>query len=179
PTFGGFDQSKGPISTFPGLMDPALVLGAYEGTLFPGGRAQSVYTLDTAQMEQLVTEDGELSRLLLRPGESIDLPGDRGTVTFDGVVRWGGLVMRHDPGRVPVLISSLVLLAGLIAMLTVKRRRVFVRVSNPGEDTGAPGERHTGLMVAGLAKGSDPNLQHYLDRLVEDIAAAVTTKDEA
>ncbi|WP_114907329.1 cytochrome c biogenesis protein ResB [Ornithinimicrobium murale] len=169
----------GPVSDFPGLVDPALLLGVYEGTLFPGGRPQSVYTLDTAQMEQLVTEEDELSRLLLRPGDTMELPGDRGTIVFEDVIRWGGLVVRHDPGRIPVLISSIVLLGGLITMLTVKRRRVFVRVTRPGEGGGGPGERHTGLTIAGLAKGSDPNLQDYLDRIVEDIETAVATKDTA
>ncbi|MCK0113675.1 cytochrome c biogenesis protein ResB [Ornithinimicrobium sp. F0845] len=193
PTFGGFDEAAGPISTFPDLMDPRLALGVYEGTLFPGGRPQSVYTLDTAQMEQVTTTDGDVSRILLAPGETIELPGGRGTVSFDGVVRWGGLVVRHDPGRVPVLISSIVLLGGLIAMLTVKRRRVFVRVTDQGqattdqgeattdqgEGTADPGERHTGLTVAGLAKGSDPQLQDYLDALAEEITAAARTKDDA
>lgn len=166
-----FDQELGPISDFPDLMNPSLALGVYEGTLFPGGRPQSVYTLDTAQMEQIETGDGDLSRLLLAPGETIELPGDRGTVSFDDVIRWGGLVVRHDPGRIPVLISSVVLLGALIAMLTVRRRRVFVRVQRPGEDSDEAGERHTGLVVGALAKGSDPNLQDYLDSLVEDIAA--------
>ena len=173
-----FDEELGPISDFPDLMDPGLVLGTYQGNLFPGGRPQSVYTLDTAQMEQVQTENGDLSRLLLSPGESIELPGDLGTFTFDGVVRWGGLVVRHDPGRLPVLISSIVLLGALITMLTVKRRRVFVRLT-PGADGAEPGERHTGLMVAGLSKGSDPNLQAYLDNLLEEITAAAQKRDNA
>ncbi|WP_109473406.1 cytochrome c biogenesis protein ResB [Ornithinimicrobium cavernae] len=172
-----FDETAGPVSDFPGLVDPGLVLGLFEGTLFPGGRPQSVYTLDTAEMEQIRTSDGTTSGLLLRPGESTELPGDRGTLVFEDVVRWGGLVVRHDPGRIPVLISSIVLLGGLVTMLTVKRRRVFVRVTDPGEAGAEPGARHTGLMVAGLTKGTDPNLQGYLDALVEDISAAVATKD--
>lgn len=174
-----FDEEFGPVSDFPGLADPGLVLGAWEGTLFPGGVPQSVYTLDTAQMEQLTTDDGDLSRLLLRPGESIALPGERGTFSFDEVIRWGGLVVRHDPGRIPVLISSIVLLGALITMLTVRRRRIFVRVAHPGEDNAEPNARHTGLIVAGLAKGSDPNLQGYLDDLLEQITAAAQTKDGA
>lgn len=181
-----FDETAGPVSDFPGLADPGLVLGVFEGTLFPGGMPQSVYTLDTAEMEQLSTSDGATSGLLLRPGETAELPGDRGEIVFEDVVRWGGLVVRHDPGRIPVLISSIVLLGGLITMLTVKRRRVFVRLTDPAEVTTDPGgagaggsARHTGLVIAGLAKGSDQNLQDYLDRIVEDITAAVRTKDEA
>ncbi|USQ76761.1 cytochrome c biogenesis protein ResB [Ornithinimicrobium cryptoxanthini] len=174
-----FDEEFGPVSDFPGLVEPGLVLGVWEGTLFPGGVPQSVYTLDTAQMEQVTTADGDLSRLLVRPGESIALPGDRGTFSFDEVVRWGGLAVRHDPGRIPVLISSIVLLGALITMLTVRRRRIFVRVTHPGEDHAEPDARHTRLIVAGLAKGSDPNLQGYLDDLLEQITAAAQTKDDA
>src|SRR5690606_12229328 len=106
-------------------------------------------------------------------------PGDRGTFSFDEVVRWGGLVVRHDPGRLPVLISSIVLLGALITMLTVRRRRVFVRVTHLGEGHAEPNARHTGLIVAGLAKGSDPHLQGYLDDLLEQITAAAQTKDDA
>ncbi|WP_256838495.1 cytochrome c biogenesis protein ResB [Ornithinimicrobium faecis] len=174
-----FDEQAGPISDFPGLVDPGLVLGVFEGTLFPGGLPQSVYTLDTAEMEQIVASDGSTSGLLLRPGESAEIAGGRGEIVFEDVIRWGGLVVRHDPGRLPVLISSIVLLGGLITMLTVKRRRIFVRVTDPGEGGAEPGERHTGLVVAGLTKGSDPNLQDYLDRIVEDIEAALATKDNA
>lgn len=174
-----FDEAAGPVSDFPGLVDPGLVLGVFEGNLFPGGRPQSVYTLDTAEMEQVDTGDGSTSGLLLRPGESVSLGEGRGELVFEDVVRWGGLVVRHDPGRIPVLISSIVLLAGLITMLTVKRRRVFIRVTHPGAGQGEPGERHTGLVVAGLSKGSDPNLQDYLDRIVEEIDTALATKDNA
>lgn len=35
------------------------------------------------------------------------------------------------------------------------------------------------LIVAGLAKGSDPNLQSYLDGQLEQITAAAQTKDDA
>ena len=176
-----FDEELGPVSDFPDLVEPGLVLGVFEGTLYPGGLPQSVYTLDTAEMEQVYTEDGQVSSLLLRPGDTIDLPGDRGTVVFEDVVRWGGLVVRYDPGRVPVLISSIVLLGGLITMLTVKRRRIFVRLNPapaPGAGEDEASQRHTGLVVAGLAKGSDPNLQDYLDELVQEICETARTKED-
>lgn len=160
-----FDEELGPVSDFPGLVSPGLVLTVYEGDLFPEGRPQSVYSLDVTAMEQVLTDEGEPTRLLLRPGETIELPGGRGSVTLDGVVRWGGLVMREDPGRVPVLVSAFVMLAGLTAMLAVRRRRVFVRVTPAAGGDG----RHTGVEVAGLAKGSDPSLGALVDEVLEDI----------
>ncbi len=165
----------GPTSDFPDLVDPQLAMTVYEGDLFPGGIPQSVYVLDIAGMEPLTEEDGTASTLLLAPGESADLPGGRGSITLDGVVRWSGLVMRHDPGRLPVLFSSIAVLGGLVLMLGVRRRRVFVRVSAPqqgGESTEDEG-RHTGLMVAGLVKGDDPGLQRLVDRIADEIAQQV------
>lgn len=172
-------DERGPTSRFPALVDPALALGVYEGELYPEGRPQSVYTLDVSAMEQVTGDDGAVRPVLLRPGESAELPGGRGTVTLDSVVRWSGLVMRHDPGRLPALISAGLLLAGLVAMLTVRRRRVFVRVHDPAD--GRPG--HTGVTVAGLAKGTDPGLAAEVELLLEEIGEAVgsgaaTRKDE-
>lgn len=171
-----FDEDLGPTSDFPDLVDPQLAIGVYEGDLFPGGAPQSVYVLDTAGMEPVRDGDGEVTRLLLQPGQTIELPGDRGSVTLDGVVRWSGLVMRHDPGRLPVLISSIAVLAGLVLMLAVRRRRVFVRLGEvpaQGGGTGEPAHRHTGVQVAGLVKGTDPALQALVERIADQIKREV------
>jgi len=170
-----FDPELGPVSDFPGLVEPALLLGMYQSELYPQGRAQSVYTLDVAAMAPVVGEDGDVARLLIRPGETLDLPGG-GTITMEDVVRWGGLAVRHDPGRVPVLVSAIVLLGALVAMLTVRRRRLYVRVGPLREATG----EHTEVTVAGLAKGQDSSLEDVVERLLQDIRAAVggpTTDD--
>ncbi len=171
-----FDEERGPTSDFPDLVDPQLAIGVFEGELFPGGAPQSVYVLDTAGMEPVRDADGEATRLLLQPGQTIELPGERGSVTLDGVVRWSGLVIRHDPGRLPVLISSIAVLIGLVMMLAVRRRRVFVRVGERQEQGERPGEqthRHTGVQVAGLVKGSDPALQGLVERIADQIKGEV------
>ncbi len=180
-----FDAELGPTSDFPDLVDPQLAIGVYEGDLFPGGAPQSVYVLDTAAMEPLPDASGEPTSLLLKPGQTIALPDGRGTVTLDSVVRWGGLVVRHDPGRLPVLISAISVLVGLVLMLAVRRRRVFVRVvSAPGgNDSRGGGDGHTGLEVAGLVKGSDPGLQAFVERLSREIvercdSVSGTTQDQ-
>lgn len=173
-----FDEERGPTSDFPDLVDPQLAIGVFEGDLFPGGAPQSVYVLDTAAMEPVRDADGEATRLLLQPGQTIELPGERGSVTLDGVVRWSGLVMRHDPGRLPVLVSSIAVLVGLVMMLAVRRRRVFVRVGErsdraEGEDGAENGHRHTGVQVAGLVKGNDPALQSLVERMADQIKREV------
>ncbi len=176
-----FDARLGPTSDFPDLVNPQLALGIYEGDLFPGGVPQSVYVLDTAGMESVLDDSGEAATVLLVPGQTETLPGGRGTVTLDGVVRWGGLVARHDPGRLPVLISAISVLVGLILMLGVRRRRVFVRVipATGGEESSSMAQRHTGLEVAALVKGSDPGLQGLVERLAEQIVAQGTTTLQA
>ena len=52
------DTDLGPTSVFPQALKPALALTVYEGDLYPGGRPQSVYTLDTASLTQLKDDQG-------------------------------------------------------------------------------------------------------------------------
>ncbi len=157
------DPEKGPTSIFPDAKKPALALTLFEGTLFPGGRPQSVYVLDTAQMKQVETAKNQPLRIWLEPGKTFELPGGRGSITFDGVDRFAGLSIRHDPGRFITLGAALLALTGLIGSLVVRRRRVFVRVS-PAQEQG-----RTVVTVGGLAKGDDDGLHE----VVEDILATV------
>jgi cytochrome c biogenesis protein len=156
------EKDTGPTSIFPDAKNPALALTLYEGDLFPGGRPQSVYTLDTSAMKQVTQAKGQPLRIWLQPGQTFKLPGGRGSITFDSVDRFAGLSIRHDPGKLLTLGSALLALAGLVVSLVVRRRRVFVRVSPSG--TGG-----TVVSVGGLAKGDDDRLQN----VVEDVLATV------
>jgi len=162
------DKDAGPSSFFPGLKNPALALGVYEGDLYPQGRPQSVYTLNTEKMTQLKSAKGEPLRLLLKPGQTIQLPGGRGSITFDSVQRWAGLSVRYDPGKALALAGALAALAGLIASLLIRRRRLFVRVSPRG--------RRTVVSIGGLAKGEDPGLGATIEDLLSTIAERTGTK---
>ncbi|MBD3781392.1 MAG: cytochrome c biogenesis protein ResB [Micrococcales bacterium] len=161
---GVIDQQQGPHSVFPDALDPQLALTAFSGTLFPGGAPQSVYTLDTAQMTALPGKDGaDQLRILLHPGDTYDLPGGRGSITFDGVERFAGLSIRTDPGKTLTLVSALLALAGLVLSFVVRRRRVFVRV-RPADDPA-----RTVVAVGGLAKDDDT----AMDDEVADIILSV------
>jgi cytochrome c biogenesis protein len=161
---GVITEHTGPISVFPDVRDPKLALGLYEGVLNPSGQASSVYTLNTKEMTQVKSADGkDVLRLWLSPGETVTLPGDRGSITFDGVERWAGLSIRHDPARWLTLGSALLALGALIAQLTIKRRRVFVRV--------APGDGATLVTLGALSKSDDAGLGDVLDK----IGAAITS----
>jgi len=162
------DQEAGPSSFFPDLKNPALALGVYEGELYPQGRPQSVYTLSTEKMTQLKNASGQPLRLLLKPGQTISLPGGRGSITFDAVQRWAGLSIRYDPGKMLALIGAVAALAGLIASLMIRRRRVFVRVRPMGQ--------RTVVSIGGLAKGEDPGLSATIENLLSTIAQRSGTK---
>ncbi|MFC7489938.1 MULTISPECIES: cytochrome c biogenesis protein ResB [unclassified Knoellia] len=151
-------DEQGPRSVFPDALEPALALSAFEGTLFPGGRPQSVYSLDTAEMTQLENEAGtDLLRIWLTPGQTFTLPGGQGSITFDGVERFAGISIRNDPGKEVTLLSSLVALLGLILSLTIRRRRVFVRVAS------ADDEGRTVVSIGGLAKDDDEGMGEQLE----------------
>ena len=159
-------DSEGPISIFPDALDPALVLTVYEGTLAPGGRPQSVYTLDTSEMTQLRKPGTDQPlRIWLTPGQTYTLPDGRGSITFDSVERFAGLSIRHDPGKWLTLASALLMLAGLLASLLVRRRRVFLRVS-PG---GAGGS--TLVSIGGLAKDDDEGMPDVLQSVLDSLPA--------
>ncbi|WP_237770256.1 cytochrome c biogenesis protein ResB [Ornithinimicrobium sp. CNJ-824] len=182
-----FEPQIGPTSSFPGLVDPALVLAVFEGDLFPEGRAQSVFSVETESMDQVLQDDGSPVSLLIRPGEELELAGDRGSIELETVIRWGGLMVRHDPGRIPALVFAGMALLGLGLMLGVRRRRVFVRVapvhaadpagdgagpSGDGPDSSGDGTRHTGVTVAALPKGTDPGLDELVEQVLERTVTA-------
>ena len=126
----------------------------------------------------MLQDDGSPVSLLIRPGEELELAGDRGSIELETVIRWGGLMVRHDPGRIPALVFSGVALLGLGLMLGVRRRRVFVRVAPVAPAaSGAPedcvGTRHTEVTVAGLPKGTDPGLDDLVDQVLQVFDLAV------
>lgn len=169
----GVITDAGPTSVFPDDLDPALALTVYKGTLFPTGQPQSVYTLDTSSMTQLTNTAGtQPLRLWLKPGQTAQLPGGLGSITFDGVQRFAGLSIRHDPGKGLTLGSALLALAGLVSSLVVRRRRVFVRVGSGGPDDT---EGRTVVTVAGLAKDDDEGMVDVVSAVLTDVKEALST----
>ncbi|GAA3609040.1 cytochrome c biogenesis protein ResB [Marihabitans asiaticum] len=159
------DDTQGPISVFPDLRNPALAMSVYEGELYPKGSAQSVFSIDTDTMEPVAPDDGseDIARIWLQPGETKDLPGGRGTVTFDRVDRFAGFAVRDDPGKELVLGSSVVALLGLIASLVIRGRRVFVRVVPAGDGRSV-------VHLGGMAKGEDDRLSRVVTDLADELS---------
>jgi len=158
PTF-----AEGPVSLFPDLKNPELALSVWEGTLFPGGRPQSVYTLNTAELTAVPKADGGALLIRLKPGDTFELPGGRGTITFESVERFAGLSVRTDPGQGVTLGAALAAVAGLVASLLIRRRRVFVRAGADGSTTL--------VSIGGLAKSADPGLAGAIASLADELSA--------
>ncbi len=156
PTYA-IDPREGPVSLFPDAVEPRLALTAFvskpgEDGMTTGGVPTSVYSLDTSRLEQLRASDGEALRLVLAPGTATTLPGGAGTVSFDGLRRYAALDVRYDPSKGWVLAAAVVALAGLMASLFVRRRRVWFSARRDGDG-------RTVVEAAALSRGDDPRLE--------------------
>jgi cytochrome c biogenesis protein len=172
------DPTVGPTSVFPDARAPALVLTAYEGDLFPGGRPQSVYSVNTTNLDQLRAPNGQPVRLWLTPGKTVQLPGGRGSITFERLDRFAGLSVRYDPGKVFALIGALSAATGLVVSLTVRRRRVFV-TATPMERPAGGGPVMTRVVVAGLSRGHDPGLSAEVERVAAEVRRQLQGEHES
>ncbi|WP_244309237.1 cytochrome c biogenesis protein ResB [Kineococcus rubinsiae] len=153
-----------PVSGFPGLGNPFLVLSVYTGDLgLDSGVPQNVYELDTTAMSPMLSADGTPLPLQLTPGQSVDLPNGLGSVTFEEVTRFAAFDIRYTPGQTAALTFALLATGGLTASLFIPRRRVWVRVTQLESETTAR------VDIGGLARGSDAGLGDELDRVVKTL----------
>lgn len=170
----------GARSTFPQPINPLLVLEVYRGDLgLDEGLPQNVYRLNTDTLTPSVDAEGERVRVLVAPGETVELPDGLGTITLaEGEVpRYVALDLRHDPALVWILVFALGALGGLAVSLFTPRRRVWLRVWSEETPDGASPARRTVVSVAGLARGDDAGLQGEVDRVVESLPGAPPTTD--
>ncbi|MGN8051300.1 cytochrome c biogenesis protein ResB [Curtobacterium sp. 22159] len=155
-------------SAYPDDQNPMLTLQVYTGDLgLDDGVPQSVYTLDTSGLKQIAGRQSDAASVELKPGQTKKLPGNAGSITFDGVKRYVSLDVHHDPSQLWVGGFAVLSVLGLLTSLFVPRRRVWVKVvPRAGADQG-----EYDLEYAGLARGEDPNLE----RAVADIAQRHTS----
>ncbi|MGD9961825.1 cytochrome c biogenesis protein ResB [Nocardioides sp.] len=149
------DGTNGAFSAFPDALNPQLLMTAYTGDLGleTDGVAQSVFTLDKAQLQQ-VTEAGKPFRQALAVGDTMTLPDGQGSLTFDGVSRFANFQIAYDPGKEISLLAAVMLLLGLTASLCIRRRRIWVRVSS------TPDASVTVVSLAGLSLTRRPPPEH-------------------
>jgi len=162
------------VSQFPEPNDPILVLNVWKGNLgLDTGVPQNVYELDEARMTQVKDAAGDPVVLVVKPGETVQLPDGLGTLTFNGLKRFVALDLRHDPALVYVLVFALLAFAGLATSLFAPRRRVWMRFA-AGDDEHAG---RTVVTAAGLARGDDVGLQPEVDRVLAATLAAGQNPD--
>jgi len=119
----------GPVSLFPEALSPELFLTAWSGPpKAETGQPASVFSLDKTGMTQL-TQDGDLLRIELKPGDSFVLPDGLGIVSFDGWKRWAKLQVSSTPGMGAILAFVMFAVAGMALSLSVKPRRAWIMVS--------------------------------------------------
>jgi cytochrome c biogenesis protein len=163
-------------STSPALTDPEVSADIYQGDLGEdAGTGQSIFTID----QNMVTE-GKLDKVAsanLKPGQSTTLK-DGTRIRFDNVQQWVDLQVAHDPTQDYVLLFAVLMLLGLITSLTVKRRRIWVRVT-PADQ--GPGAGRTVVEIGGLARTDQAGYGEEFGKLsarLTDAARAPGRKDD-
>ena len=146
-------------SIYPDPVDPMLSMNLYVGDLgLDGGVPRNVFSLDTHGLDQVAGGKSGTKALMLTIGETKQLPGDLGSVTFNGLKRFASLDLAYNPGQVWVLAFAILAFIGLAISLSVPRRRIWVR------------KFESGFEVAALARNDDPRLEDLVANLVEAIA---------
>ncbi|HEU5427598.1 MAG TPA: cytochrome c biogenesis protein ResB [Actinocrinis sp.] len=161
-----------PASVFPAAQHPVLILAAYAGDLsMDAGESQSVYTLDTSHMTRLEVKDKTNpaggNALMLSVGQTATLPGGLGSITFDGVKQWAQFNIAYDPGQPIALGSAVFAVLGLVGSLSIRRRRIWVRVSEQADGTRL-------IEVAGLARTEGATPTTEVTEAAETLAAQLT-----
>jgi cytochrome c biogenesis protein len=140
------------FSADPELFNPQLTLNSYYGNLgLDTGAPQNVFELDVKNLTPLNARNLAAGGITLAPGSTYTLPDGKGSISFDGVKRYIGVDIHHNPGQVSALVFALLAVAGLILSLYVNRRRVWVR-------TGTAADGRTMVEYGLLARGEDHRL---------------------
>ena len=156
---GGIVSSIAPQAT-----NPVLAVLAYTGELNPKGVPQSVYSLDEKQIAS-----GKLKQVgakNLAVGQSMTLP-DGTVIRFDGYREWANLQVSHDPTQTGLLVAAILMVAGLLGSLAVRRRRLWVRVAAPA------GSARSVVWVGGLARTDGGNFSTEFQAIVAELAAVL------
>lgn len=147
-------------SNYPDLTNPVLTLDVFAGDLgIDGSVPQSVYSLDTTNMQPLTGRAIDVKSLELRVGETVDLPEGMGTISFDAAPRYAAFDVMRNPAQTWILVSAIAAVLGLLSSLFVPRRRVWVKA--------VLAEDGVLLQYAALARGDDPSLERAVEVLHE------------
>ncbi len=164
--FAPTEQLHGTLlsSSFPALNHPAVAVDIYRGdTGLDTGRPQSLFSLDPRLIDQ--GRLTKVARVNLGAGEQTRL--DDGTVVrFDGAVPFINVQVSHDPAQVWVLVFALMMMAGLLVSLIIRRRRVWVRVMPTPQTPGT-----VSVELGGLARTDNSGWGDEFERLTQRLLA--------
>ncbi|NED94537.1 cytochrome c biogenesis protein ResB [Phytoactinopolyspora alkaliphila] len=164
-------DGTGMRSIFPEPRQPELYITAFYGDLgIDDGTPQSIYRLNQENLEQF-EDDGQPFAAVLTPGETAELPGGSGFVTFDGYVTWVNLQVSRNSGKEIALLGAVLAVAGLAGSLYVRRRRVWVRVT-------AAGDGRTVVEAAGLHRSEGGNLGDEVEEVLDAVRRRVNTGEK-
>jgi cytochrome c biogenesis protein len=118
------------------------------------GAPENVYALDKTGLTQLTKDGGDPLRAGLEIGTTYQLPDGQGSLSFDGWKRWTKLQVSSAPGGWLVLVSVMLAVLGMAVSLSIRPRRLFVRVSPstvPEEGAERPSRRRRPEALEGAA----------------------------
>ena len=151
-------ESGAYASIYPDLIDPLLTMNVYLGDLgLDAGIPRNVYALDITDLDLIAGRDGPNPPIELRVGETAELPGGAGFISFDGLKRFASLDVAYNPGGLWIMVFAFIALVAIVFSLSVRRRRVWVRQ--------AAGK----IEYAALARGDDDGLEELIVDLRKEI----------
>ena len=154
-------------SVYPDPDQPVMTMNVFTGDLLlDEGIPRNVYALETEEMTQVAGGDARTSALVLGLGQTVELPNNLGSLTFEALPRFISVDVHRDPTQLPVALSSGLIVGGLVTSLFVVRRRAWVRVERNRDGSIA-------AEVAGLSRGDDPSLEASMRQHAEDISQAL------
>jgi len=155
-------------SNNPEPTNPTVTFNVYTGDLgLDSGVAANVFQLPVESLTQIAGRHTGID-VVLSPGDVFDLPGGLGSIEFTSLRRFIGVEIRHDPTQMGVAVSTFFIVAGLLASLGTRRRRVWIRVRGTA--------RNPELEWGGMSRGDDSRLDAALDRLVDKTLQTLTDK---
>ncbi len=151
-------ESGAYTSIYPDPLNPILTMNLYTGDLgLDSGVPRNVYALDTTNMTEVASRNAENPPLLLEIGDTVQLPENLGSVSFDGLRRYASLDIAYNPAGLWILIFALVCLGSVTISLLVPRRRIWVKLLDEK------------IEIAALARSEDPKLKEIVDEFALEL----------
>lgn len=159
------------VSIHPDPANPVIYLKAFTGDLgLDEGVPQNVYELDQSQLSPVRGDDGQPLVMGLALGETVTLPDDLGTVSFDALPRFAAMDLRADPSLPWLLGAAISMLVGLAISLFATRRRIWL-VAGVDMPT-------TVVRGAALAPSHDGGVEAALDRALAATSERVPDEED-